>query len=313
MNYVGVDIGKLECAIAFEQEVQMIPHTPGAILKWIEEHPSARQAIWVYEPTGGYERTLVNTLLDHAIVCYRAHANRIRDYAKAVNVLAKTDKIDARVILQFAKQFTPEPNVVTRDQQQEKLRAFSARREQLIKIRREKKNRRETTHDADMLKTIKQMLKHVQEQIDTLDRQIGKLIESDKVLLKTARLYQSVPGIGKVTAYELVILLPELLTDDVRTLAALVGVAPFNRDSGAHRGRRQTRGGRSRVRSALYMAVLSAMRHNTAIKAFCDRLRAAGKPTKVAMVAGMRKLLMILKSIIIRQTPWVDQLSTQIA
>ncbi len=308
-KYIGVDIGKSELYLSHNAVVEIIKNSSEAIKKWISKNSYANDAIWVYEPTGGYEHELKQTLHKLNLLQNCVHANHIRYYAKARGILAKTDKVDARVIEGYAMDFDLSEKAVA--EYNEKLQALMQRREQLIQMRRQEKNRLESTRDKAMRQLIEKHIKHLDTQIKELDVLIDAEISKDDSLSKQRALYESVPGIGKQASAQLVAHLPELLTHETRVLSALVGVAPINRDSGKFIGKRHTYGGRSKVRSALYMSILSAMKHNRVIKEMYTRLCKAGKPKKVAIVACIRKLLMILKSIAVRQTPWVDQYSAQ--
>lgn len=308
-KYLGVDISKSELYLSHNAQVEVIVNTSKAIKAWIAKNPFSKEVIWVYEPTGGYEQCLKQTLSMLNLLQHCVHANHIRYYAKARGILAKTDKVDAKVIEKYAKDFDLSEKVVS--EYNEELQSLLQRREQLIQMRRQEKNRLETTRNKAMKKQIEKHIKYLDEQIKVLDQLIDDEISKNELLSKQRALYESVPGIGRQASAQLVAHLPELMTHEAKVLAALVGVAPINRDSGQFIGRRRTYGGRSKIRSALYMSILSAMKYNPLIKAMYDRLRKSGKPAKVAIVACIRKLLMILKSIAVRQTPWVDHHSVQ--
>jgi transposase len=303
-TYVGIDIGKLDLHLSYQGEVAKIQNTKKALAKWLTSNATAKSAIWVYEPTGGYEYCLREFLLDDAIAQNCIHANHIRYYAKARGILAKTDKVDAKVIKRYAEDFRVESNESIK--KNNKLQALMLRREQVIQMRRQEKNRLENTYDKSIQQLINRHIGLLEKQVAKLDLLIDEKINEDTALANQRKLYESVPGIGKQASAQLVVNLPELLTHEAKVISALVGVAPISRDSGKFQGKRSTCGGRSKVRSVLYMSILSAMRYNPVIKQFYQRLRAVGKPGKVAIVACMRKLLMILKSIAVRQTPWVN-------
>ena len=311
-NYIGVDVGKNELYLSVKDEdVVSIPNNSNEIKKWIERNELPSDAIWVYEPTGGYEQTLKHVLLELSLPQCCVHANHIRYYAKARGIAAKTDKIDAKIIQGYAKDFDVEARNIKEDNPI--LRGLSIRREQLIKMRRIEKNQREHGADVSIKKMIDAHIKQLTDQLEEVEELIESEIAKDDALSKQRDLYESVPSIGRTTANHLVVYLPELLTHDANSLSALVGVAPMNRDSGGYQGKRKTVGGRSRVRGALYMAVISAIRCNPEIARFYERLKSKGKPAKVALIAAMRKLLTILRSIAVRQTPWVDEIQPKIA
>lgn len=305
IDYIGVDIGKRDLFLAYQGQVEVIRNDAKSLARWVVEHPEMSSALWVYEPTGGYEYILKTFLSERGLSQHCVHANHIRHYAKARGILAKTDRVDAKMIKRYAEDFalTEQPETV----QHTEIQAVLKRREQVVQMRKQEKNRLESTHDKAMQLLVKKHIKHLDKEVSMLDTLLDEQISKDEALSKQRALYESVPGIGRQVSAQLVLNLPELLTHDSKVLAALVGVAPMNRDSGQFRGHRYTCGGRHKVRCALYMSILSAIRYNREIKKFYTRLKATGKPSKVAMVACMRKLLMILKSIAVRQTPWVDE------
>ena len=310
-NYVGVDIGKSDLFLSHQGHVVKIVNTKKALSQWVSSNSFSKSAVWVYEPTGGYEHLLKEFLIDQSIPQNCVHANHIRYYAKARGILAKTDKVDSKVIERYAEDFRVMANENIKSHT--KLQALMLRREQVIQMRRQEKNRLENMPDKSMQQLIKRSIKLLDKQIARLDALSDEEINNDETLAKLRKLYESVPGVGKQASIQLVINLPELLTHEAKVLSALVGVAPISRESGSFQGKRSTIGGRSKVRSALYMSILSAMRFNPVIRQFYQKLRAAGKPGKVAIVACMRKLIMILKSIATRQTPWSDEYSPKTA
>lgn len=305
-DYIGVDVGKHNLFLSHNGQVEAIDNDTKSLARWLKQQPQAQSATWVYEPTGGYEYRLKEFLAKRKLLQCCAHANYIRHYAKARGILAKTDRVDAAVIENYAKDFSITGQLETLENTQ--ARAVLKRREQVIQMRQQEKNRLESTYDKAMQHLVKKHIAQLTKDIAKLDELMEEYISKDETLSKYKALYESVPGIGRVVSTQLVLNLPELVTHDSKALAALVGVAPINRDSGKLKGHRYIGGGRHNIRCALYMSVLSAMRHNCEIKKFYTRLKAAGKPSKVAMVACIRKLLMILKSIAIRQTPWVDNI-----
>lgn len=233
---------------------------------------------------------------------------RIRDYARAMGLMAKTDRIDPRVIAEFATNprlaLRELPNASTR-----KLKALLARRNQLLDIHVAERNRLE--HDTDPLvtRTIRQILRVIEKQIAKIDSKISEHVAADEQLQRRAEIVDSVPGFAEVTAAMVVTQLPELGQLNRRQIAALVGVAPMNRDSGLFRGKRMTGGGRAQVRCALYMPMLAAVRHNPAIRVFYQRLVNNGKAKMVALVAAMRKLLTILNTMIKNNLLWNPDLT----
>lgn len=231
----------------------------------------------------------------------RVHANHVRAYAKASGIEAKTDKIDAKVLAEFAIRM--EMKAKPEKQQFEALKGLLTRREQLIGMRMQEKNRLDTC-DKLVGKWISKNIEQLTKQIEQIEKAIDEEVDKDDGIKKLYTLYSSIPGIGRITGLQLIVDLPELLVSHEKTLAALVGLAPWNRDSGKTRGRRRTRGGRTRIRGLLYMAALVAARCNPEIKAYYKKLKGKGKATKVALIAVAHKLLKILRSIAQRQTPW---------
>lgn len=301
---VGIDVGKYELVIYWSDVYHTVKNEIPVIKQWIKKHGAALKQISliVFEPTGGYERAL-KICLDESNVPYRrVHANHVRAYAKATGIAAKTDKIDARVLAEFAvrMEIKAKPEI----QQYETLKALLTRREQLIGMRLQDKNRLETCEKL-VGKWVKKNIDQLAKQIKQIEEAIDKVLDQDEGLKKLYRLYSSIPGIGKITGLQLIVDLPELLVEHDKTLAALVGLAPWNHDSGTMVGRRRTRGGRTRVRGLLYMAALVAARCNPELKAYYKKLKDRGKASKVAIIAVAHKLLKILRSVAQRQTPWV--------
>jgi transposase len=237
----------------------------------------------------------------------RVNPGCVRHFARGLGILAKTDKIDARVLARFAQLASPRL-AVKRSANQCELEALVTCRRQLTQVRTEQTNRRGITSSKPALKAIDAVLKTIEKQIEQLDRQIRKLIDSDDDFNSIDKLLQTVPGVGAVLSSTLLAELHELGSTDRRCISALVGVAPFNHDSGSMKGKRSIRGGRASVRSVLYMATIAAMRFNPVIKVFADRLKKAGKLNKVVIVACMRKLIGLLNAMLRDGLAW-DQLS----
>jgi transposase len=257
----------------------------------------------VLEATGGYERSLVLALAEAGLPAALVNPRQVRDFARARGVLAKTDAIDARILAQFAGDLRPEPTDPPSAKQLE-LQELLARRRQLVAMRTAEKNRRQQARGRLVQKSVRSVLKSLEEELVELGGQIAHALELCAATLQKLRLLTTAPGVGPTVSQTLVIDLPQLGRLNRRQIASLVGVAPHNRDSGKLRGRRCVWGGRAHVRSTLFMAVLAALRCPGPIRAFYERLRAAGKPAKVALTACMRKLLTILNVMVARNTPW---------
>ena len=256
----------------------------------------------VVEATGGPERLIVATLAAFGVPVVVVNPRQVRDFAKASGRLAKTDVVDAGILAWFGEALQPPLRPLASEQSQQ-LGALLARRRQLVAMLTAEKNRLQRAPQVTQ-EGIREHIRWLEKELEAMDRQLAAQIATDPAWEAQERLLQSVPGVGPVVARTLVGGLPELGRLNHSAIAALVGVAPFNRDSGAFRGRRAIRGGRAALRSALYMSTLVAMRWNPVIHAYYHRLRQAGKPAKVTLVACMHKLLTILNAIARDQRSW---------
>ncbi len=256
----------------------------------------------VMESTGGLERPLALECGIHQIPTAVMNPRQIRDFARSIGKLAKTDAIDAYSIARFAFTIRPDARPLP-DPQAAHLKALLARRKQLIDMRAAESLRLKRAL-GPLHPSLRKHIQFLSQELNDLDREIDDLIKSNSLWKAKYDLLKDVPGIGSVCSFTLVGALPELGALNRKEIAALVGVAPLNRDSGVHRGRRIIWGGRANVRRALYMAAMSARKHNPPIKAFYEQLLAAGKPGKVALVACMRKLLTILNAMLRDNAPW---------
>ncbi|MGH8523158.1 MAG: IS110 family transposase [Gammaproteobacteria bacterium] len=254
------------------------------------------------EASGGYERAVVEAVAAAGLPMAVVNPRQVRDFARATGTLAKTDRIDARILSRFAIAIRPELRKIS-DASEQGLKSQQKRREQLVEMLTAERNRLRTASPA-VAKQIKRHVSWLEKELEKVEQELHKQVSSSPVWRAKDSLLQTVPGVGGVVAGTLLAGLPELGMLDRRQIAALVGVAPLNRDSGTYRGRRTIWGGRASVRATLYMAALVAARCNPVIKAFYERLCAAGKPKKVALVACMRKLLTILNSMLRHETQW---------
>jgi transposase len=259
----------------------------------------------VLEATGGYERRLVSELVAADLPVRVVNPKRIRDFARAKGKLAKTDKLDARVIAQYAAMFQP-PAQAPVDEISLKIKELVARRRQLLSMRTQEANRREHASDKDIAHSISTVMKAFDKELENIEAKITDYIDQSPNLKQKSDLLQTMPGIGQTTAFALVSLLPELGRLNRRQIAALVGLAPINRDSGIFRGKRMTSGGRREVRTRLYMPTLVATQHNPVIRDYYQRLLKKGKPRLVAVVACMRKIFVILNAMIAKNQPWTQ-------
>lgn len=305
--FVGIDVAKahLDVALRPSGERWTVANDDDGIPALVTRLQRLAPTLIVLEATGGYQRAVVAALAAAGLPVVVANPRQTRDFAKATGQLAKTDALDARALAHFAEAVRPSPRPVP-DAETEALRALLTRRRQLVAMRTAEQNRLANappTVHADLQAHIAWLDRRLADLDDTLDT----TLRASPVWRERERLYRSVPGIGPGCARALVLELPELGTLSRQCIAALVGVAPFNRDSGTLRGSRSIWGGRARLRATLYMGTLVAVRHNPVLRAFYERLVAVGKAKKVALTACMRKLLTILNAMVKHRTPWQPQ------
>jgi transposase len=294
--YLGVDIAKSYLDAAMGNEKRRFSNdTIGhrELIKWVKQLKAPVQVIC--ESSGGYERALVQALARAGVQTSLVQANRVRQFARAAGILAKTDRIDAEVLCEFGKVMQPQ-RVTAATLEQEHLRELESQRRHLTRLLVMEQNRGARVSDASVVKLNRSLINQIKKQIEKLDLLIKEHIEQSPRLSAKAEKLTSIKGVGLRTAALLLAQMPELGQLNRREVAALVGVAPFNRDSGRMRGKRAIYGGRRPVRHGLYMAALVAAHHNPILRQFYLRLRAAGKPGKVALTATMRKLLIVLNS-----------------
>lgn len=301
--FVGIDVAKATLDVALpDQSIGSFGNDPTGIRAVVEHVQTLRPALIVLEATGGYETAVVAAFALAGLPVAVVNPRQVRDFARALGILAKTDALDAQVLARFAAQVRPTPRPLP-DETHAALLAMVTRRGQLVEMRTAETNRLETA-PRPVHRGLREHISWLDRRIKDADHDIARLIEASPLWRTRDQLLQSTPGIGPQTSARLLVLLPELGQLTGKQIAALVGVAPLNRDSGLRRGTRTTWGGRAPVRASLYMATLVATRHNPIIKAFYDRLRTAGKPPKVARIAAMRKLLTILNAMLRHQQAW---------
>jgi len=302
--FIGIDISKKQLDIASfpNGEIWDLPNRESGFSALVDRFSSHPPALIVVEATGGLENPLVSFLAVVGLPIAVVNPRQVRNFAKAVGRLAKTDAIDAHVLAQFAKAVRPKVRDV-KDQEHQELAALMARRRQLLDMLTAEKNRLQQVPKA-VCKDIKTHIKWLEKRIKALETDLGQAIKNSPIWREKDQIIQSVPGAGPVLSQTLLSSLPELGTLDRRQIAALVGVAPLNRDSGTLRGKRTIWGGRAQVRTVFYMATLVASKFNQTIKVFFDRLIEKGKPFKVALTACMRKLLTIINAMIKQKTMW---------
>lgn len=301
--FVGIDISKdgLDVAIHASDTQWHFPNDPAGIARLCKKLVKLEPALVVFEATGGYETPLYIALSEANLPITPVNPRQIRDFARSMGKLAKTDVIDARVIAQYANAATglkPKPVPDT-----QVLKAVLARHNQLVEMVTVETNRLRGA-DKTLRHGIEAHIAWLKRQLEDVDGKLKNLIEQNPEYREKDSLLQSTPGVGPTVSAALVAGLPELGKLNRRQIAALVGVAPLNRDSGKHRGKRIVWGGRGRIRAVLYMAALTAARFNPVIRSFYTRLVMAGKAKKVALTACMRKLLTILNAMLNHRVPW---------
>jgi transposase len=302
---IGIDVSKqlLEVAVHESDFHYRCPNKASAFDALLAELIDLRPARIVVEATGGLEKPLVTALHAAGLPVVVLNPRQVRAFAKAIGQLAKTDRLDARVLAHFASAIKP-PLRPLKSKDERDLEALMGRRRQLVEMLVAEKNRRHSATSDVVRETIKEHIDWLEERIAELDEQLQVRLASSQVWQDKDAILQSVPGIGQVVSFSLLADLPELGTLNRQRISKLVGVAPLNCDSGQQRGVRHIFGGRARVRCMLYMAALTALRFNPIIKEFYQRLIAKGKPHKVAITACMRKLLSIINLMVRNQTLW---------
>jgi transposase len=303
---VGIDVSKAEFCVAIDPsgERWISATTPGAIDALVERLRAMTPQLVVLEATGGYELALAGACATAGLPVAIVNPRQVRAFAQALGRTAKTDAIDAAVLALFGARVCPEPRTVP-DAATRALADLLTRRRQLLEMLVAERQRLAQAPSAGpVTRDLRTHIRWLERRLSDVDDDIGHAIQASPVWRVHEDLLRTVPGIGPTTARTLLAELPELGRLDRRAIAALVGVAPFNCDSGQQRGRRRIAGGRAAVRASLYMAALVASRRNPPLAAFYQRLRAHGKPAKVALVAVMRKLLTILNAIIKQHAPW---------
>lgn len=311
MTYVGIDISKAQLDVCWLRDdevlkVETLANEAEARAGLVERLAGHESVLIVLEATGGYEQALVSELVEAgqrqvAVV----NARQVRDFAKALGELAKTDRRDAQVLARFAGAVKPVPRPF-KDEQTRRLESLLGRRRQLLEMLLAERNRLELAQ-GEYAKDVRAHVRWLEKRVKDVEGKLRRLIRESPLWREKDDLLRSVPGVGDMTSQQLLASLPELGELNRRQIAALAGVAPFARDSGTLSGKRTVWGGRAPVRAVLYMAALSASQCNPAIRAFYQRLRSAGKPAKVALTACMRKLLSILNAMVKSGCHWQPQ------
>jgi transposase len=302
--FIGIDISKTQMDVAIwgNDKTWEFRNEAEGWQELVEKAKDLNPSLIVVEASGGIEQPIVAELFMEKLPVAIVNPTRVRNFARSTGQFAKTDKLDARLIAHFAQAVRPQVRPL-RTAEQEHLNALVTRRRQVVQILTAEKNRRSTVYNT-LRKRLQQHIEWLNAELEALDEEIEQYIKERPYWRKNAALLRSVPGVGPVTASTLLAELPELGTRNRKQIAALVGVAPLNKDSGKMRGKRRVFGGRAPVRRVLYMAALVATRVNPVIRAFYEHLLAQGKEKKVALTACMRKLLVILNSMIRNQQSW---------
>ena len=305
--YVGIDVAKAQVDVAVRptDDSWEVSHDETGVRQLVSQLKALEPVMVLLEASGGLELPLVTALAAEAVPVVVVNPRQVRDFARATGKLAKTDALDAAVLAHFAEAVRP-PVRPLRDTETQALNSLAARRHQVMTMLVSEKNRLSSATIA-VRPRIEAHIAWLEQELDDLDEGLRQTLRQSPVWREKDDLLRTVPGVGEQLSLTLLAHLPELGTLDRREIAALVGVAPFNRDSGTLRGKRTVwGGGRARVRAALYMGALVASRFNPLIRDFYQRLLAAGKPKKLALTACMRKLLVILNSMLKHRSPWCD-------
>lgn len=306
MSFVGIDVAKPHLDVAIlNGETWRVPNTPDGLVSLLARLDALVPTLIVLEPTGGYERLALYALAGAGLPVALVNPPKVRDFARAIGQVAKTDQLDARLFARYDQAVCPEPRLIL-DAPGRALVALVARRRQLIAIRVAEENRLPLA-SAEVVGGLARHIAFLASEISALDVAVAAAIRESPAWAERAALLRSVPGVGEKLAATLLVELPELDTVDRAQIAALVGLAPYNVDSGGKRGYRRIIGGRSPIRAALYMPTITATRCNPVIAATYRRMRAAGKPYFMAITACMRRLLVIINAVVKSGRPWEDR------
>ena len=303
--FIGIDVSKarLDVHVRPGNEAFVVARDDEGLADLVERLGKLQPRLIVLEATGGLQVRAAALLVAAGLPVAVVNPRQVRDFARATGRLAKTDRLDAEAIARFAEAVQPEPRPLP-DAETERLAGLIARRRQIVEMMTAEKNRRHQATGSKPRASLDAHLEWLRKELGRIDEDLDGAVRTSPIWRAKEELLKSVPGIGDIASRTLLAELPELGRLNRREIAALVGLAPFNRDSGSLRGRRTIWGGRAALRATLYMAALTAIRHNPVIAAFNDRLRAAGKPPKLAITACMRKLLVIVNAMVRDQKPW---------
>ena len=309
-QYVGIDIGKFELDLYSGNNYSKFSNTEKGIEEIITllSKDNKNNSFVIFEATGGYEQKLGEAFTKAGIAYKRVHPNKVRHYAKSLGALAKTDRLDAKLLMMFGENQALGQSDIPLDEKTAVLKALLVRREQLTADKIRDINRIDKIANPIIRESLEQHVKWLETEIKRIERQTKDYFKETPGLQEDVKLYESIKGIGFLTAAYLVTHLPELGSIEHAQLASLVGLAPMNADSGKRKGKRSIQAGRAGIRKVLYMATLSAIKFNKDIKVFYTRLRGKGKLFKVSIAAAMRKLIIMANSVAKRRTPWQESL-----
>ena len=293
-NYIAIDIAKDTLQVQIAQHAQSFTYDATGLKALLKLIKTNMPVTVVCEATGGYERALMSLLFENDIPVALLNPARVRAFARSEGVKAKSDPIDARMLLRFARHKQPAPTQAPKPEEAE-LAALLDRHEQLSGELAREKNRLQKS-PAAVQRSIKKMIRFIEKEIEAIDARIRKLVASESSMDEASRTMQKVVGVGEITAWAILAYLREITVVGRNQVVALAGIAPYDRDSGKFKGKRRIEGGRAKLRRCLYMAARSAAVYNPVIKPYVEGLRARGKPYKCAIVAAMRKLLIYLQS-----------------
>jgi transposase len=307
LEYIGVDIAKKKYDVCYNNNAKKIFSNDALGHKqFIKTLPHPDKVIVTMEPTGGYEKSLIYALHDSQYNVVLANSYKVKSYGSVLGFLAKNDKIDSYIIKSFAADIFPKGklNILSvKSTSFKKLESWLTRSRQVVKMLASEKQRYEKTFDKDVMESCKKSITFHEKELILIENKI-KAINDNVELLERAKKYKQIPGIGNICANALTIYLPELGSYPNKVISAIVGTAPYCRESGKYKGKSIIRGGRNKLRSILYMGILTAMQHNKIIKKFYDRLIQKGKHHNVAMIACMRKMLCIINAMERNNTQW---------
>ena len=309
--FVGVDVGKVSLDVYFNYNHSKIDNNTDGFkileTKIRDVSQNNSDFVMVCEASGGYEKDLLSFFNSKGYGTHIAHANKVKAFARSKGYMAKTDKIDSQIIHEYATTMNVSNDKFQLSKDELSIKQLIVRREQLRSHRQQEKTRLDKCNNPTIVESVQNLIKFLDKEILSLEKSLNAKQESCNEVHQKVELLSSIPAVGQLTAQYVIAYLPELGCVPDKVLASLVGVAPYCRDSGKHSGNRFIQGGRQRLRNQLYMVAVCGVRHNSVLRNFYTRLRANGKPAKVALVAVIRKLLSILNSVIQRNSVWEER------